>query len=149
MQMAFDQLDGAGSFKEPLGQTKVMQIRQRETQNHQGAKTHEICCLSRQLFNQTAAGSLRFEVTSLLFFFKFAFTYDNKIKSQTLFTISLTKRSFSDGSLIEISSVEFELLDSSSDATQLNCSKIFCRKLLQAQIAKRTKVQTIEAIVEM
>ena len=77
------------------------------------------------------------------------FTYDKKIKSQTLFTISLTKRSFSDGSLIEISSVEFELLDSSSDATQLNCSKIFCRKLLQAQIARRTKVQTIEAIVEM
>ena len=25
-----DQLDGAASFKEPLGQTKVMQIRQRE-----------------------------------------------------------------------------------------------------------------------
>ena len=63
-----DQLDGAGSFREPLGQTKVMQIRQ-ETQNHQGVIIHEICCLSRQLFNQTAAGSFRFEVTSLLFFF--------------------------------------------------------------------------------
>ena len=31
------QLDGAVSFRELLGQTKVMQIRQRETQNHQGA----------------------------------------------------------------------------------------------------------------
>ena len=63
-----DQLDGAGSFSEPLGQTKVMQICQRETQNHQGAITHEIYSISRQLFNQTAAGSLRFEVTSLLSF---------------------------------------------------------------------------------
>ena len=32
-----NRLDGAVSFWEPLGQTKVMQIRQRETQNHQGA----------------------------------------------------------------------------------------------------------------
>ena len=44
----FDRRDGAGSFREPLGQTKVMQIRQRETQNHQGAITHEICCLLSQ-----------------------------------------------------------------------------------------------------
>ena len=38
-----DRLDGAvvGSFWEPLGQTKVMQIRQRET-------THEICCLAAE-----------------------------------------------------------------------------------------------------
>ena len=36
-----DRLDGTGSFWEPLGQTKVMQIRQ-------GAITHEICCLSSQ-----------------------------------------------------------------------------------------------------
>ena len=36
-----DWLDGARSFREPLGQTKVMQIRQRET-------THEICCLAAQ-----------------------------------------------------------------------------------------------------
>ena len=31
-----DWLDGAVSFRELLGQTKVMQIRQGETQNHQG-----------------------------------------------------------------------------------------------------------------
>jgi hypothetical protein len=31
-----------------LGQTKVMQIRQRETLNHQGAITHEVCCLAAQ-----------------------------------------------------------------------------------------------------
>ena len=41
-------LDGAVSFTEPLGQTKVMQIRQGETQNHQGAITHEVCCLLSQ-----------------------------------------------------------------------------------------------------
>ena len=45
-----DQLDGAGSFWEPLGQTKVMQIRQKETQIHQGETTHEICCLAAQYF---------------------------------------------------------------------------------------------------
>ena len=44
-----DQLDGAGSFREPLGQTKVMQICQGETLNHQGARTHEVCCLGAQL----------------------------------------------------------------------------------------------------
>ena len=43
-----DWLDGAGSFWEPLGQTNVMQTRQRETQNHQGAITHEVCCLAAQ-----------------------------------------------------------------------------------------------------
>ena len=45
-----DQLDGAGSNREPLGQTKVMQIHlhQRETLNHQGAITHEVCCLAAQ-----------------------------------------------------------------------------------------------------
>jgi hypothetical protein len=43
-----DRLDGAGSNREPLGQTKVMQIRQRETLNHQGAITHEVCCLAAQ-----------------------------------------------------------------------------------------------------
>ena len=43
-----DRLDGAGSFWELLGQTKVMQIHQRETQNHQGAITHEVCCLAAQ-----------------------------------------------------------------------------------------------------
>jgi hypothetical protein len=31
-----------------LGQTKVMQIRQRETLKHQGAITHEVCCLAAQ-----------------------------------------------------------------------------------------------------
>ena len=40
-----DQLDGAGSFREPFGQTKVMQICQGETLDHQGAITHELCCL--------------------------------------------------------------------------------------------------------
>ena len=43
-----DRLDGTVSFREPLGQTKVMQIRQRETQNHQRAITHEVCCLAAQ-----------------------------------------------------------------------------------------------------
>ena len=32
------------SFRELLGQRKVMQIRQGETQSHQGAITHEVCC---------------------------------------------------------------------------------------------------------
>ena len=43
-----DQLDGAVSFREPLGQTKVMQIRQEETLNHQEVITHEVCCLAAQ-----------------------------------------------------------------------------------------------------
>jgi hypothetical protein len=42
-------LDGAESLWEPLGQTKVMQICQGETQSHQGAITHEFCCLAAQL----------------------------------------------------------------------------------------------------
>ena len=36
-----DYTDGAGKFMEPIGQTKVMQIRQRET-------THEICCFAAE-----------------------------------------------------------------------------------------------------
>ena len=40
-----NRLDGAVSFREPLGQTKVMKICQGETLNHQGAITHEVCCL--------------------------------------------------------------------------------------------------------
>ena len=43
-----DWLYGARSLREPLGQMKVMQIRQRETLNHQGAITHEVCCLAAQ-----------------------------------------------------------------------------------------------------
>ena len=43
-----DWLDGAWSFREPLDQTKVMQIRQRETQICQRETTHEICCLATQ-----------------------------------------------------------------------------------------------------
>jgi hypothetical protein len=43
-----DQLDGARSFWELLGQTKLIQIRQGETQNHQGAITHEVCCSAAQ-----------------------------------------------------------------------------------------------------
>ena len=44
-----DRLDGAVSFREPLGETKGMQIRQGETLNHQGAITYEVCCLVAQL----------------------------------------------------------------------------------------------------
>ena len=55
-----DWLDGTGSFGEPLGQTKVMQIRQRETQNHQGTITHEICCLAAQLFQTQTSPVMRF-----------------------------------------------------------------------------------------
>ena len=44
-----DRLDGTVSFKELFGQTKVMQIHQGETLNHQGAITHEVCCLAAQL----------------------------------------------------------------------------------------------------
>ena len=43
-----DWLDGAVRFREPLGQTKVMQIRQGEAINHQGAVTNEVCCLAAQ-----------------------------------------------------------------------------------------------------
>ena len=46
-----DWLDGAVSLREPLGQTKAMQIHQRETLNHQGAITHEVCCLAAQLIH--------------------------------------------------------------------------------------------------
>ena len=44
-----DRLDGAGSFWELLGQTKVTQIRKGETQSHKAVITHEVCCLSAQL----------------------------------------------------------------------------------------------------
>ena len=40
-RLCSDRLYGAVSFREPLGQTKVMQIRQWETLNHQGAITHK------------------------------------------------------------------------------------------------------------
>ena len=43
-----DRLDGAVSFRELLGQTKVMPIRQEETLNDQGAITYEVCCLAAQ-----------------------------------------------------------------------------------------------------
>ena len=36
-----DRPDGVVSFREPLGQTEVMQIRQ-------GAITHKVCCLAAQ-----------------------------------------------------------------------------------------------------
>jgi hypothetical protein len=36
------------SFRELLGQKRVMQIRQGETLSHQGAITHEVCCSSAQ-----------------------------------------------------------------------------------------------------
>ena len=44
-----DRLDGAVSFRELLGQTKVMQICKREKQNHQGAITNEVCCLAAKI----------------------------------------------------------------------------------------------------
>ena len=50
-----DWLDKAGSNRELLSQTKVMQIRQRETLNHQGAITHEVCCLAAQLLKRGRA----------------------------------------------------------------------------------------------
>ena len=40
-----------------LGQTKVMQIRQRETLSHQGAIIHEFCLSSAQLLLCTAEKS--------------------------------------------------------------------------------------------
>ena len=43
--------DGTVSFRELLGQTKVMQIRQGETLNHQWAITHEVCCLAAQKYH--------------------------------------------------------------------------------------------------
>ena len=54
-----DRLDGAVSFRKTLGQKKVMQIRQGETLNHQGAITHELCCLAAQLleFLKSSIGS--------------------------------------------------------------------------------------------
>ena len=36
-----DRLDGAGSNREPFGQSKGIKI-------HQGAKTHGICCIAAQ-----------------------------------------------------------------------------------------------------
>ena len=50
----FDGLDGAVSFRETFGETKVMQIRQGETLNYQGAITHEVCCLATQLEQNVA-----------------------------------------------------------------------------------------------
>ena len=54
-----DRLDGAVSFRELLGQTKVMQICQRETLNHQGAITQEVCCLAAQYHCTKNGVSLR------------------------------------------------------------------------------------------
>ena len=56
--------DGAWSFREPLGQTKVMQIRQEETLTHQEAITHEVCCLAAQL-DKTAIFVKSFEILEL------------------------------------------------------------------------------------
>ena len=41
-----DQIDSAGYFWEPLGHRQGMQIRQRETTNHQGAITHVVYLVS-------------------------------------------------------------------------------------------------------
>ena len=43
-----NRLDGAVSFRELLGQKRMMQIRQGETQSHQWAMTHEVCGSSAQ-----------------------------------------------------------------------------------------------------
>ena len=43
-----DLLDGILSFRGPLAQRKVMQIRQGETLNNQGTITLEVCCLAAQ-----------------------------------------------------------------------------------------------------
>ena len=56
-----DWLDGAGSFWEPLGQTKVMQIRQRGTQIRQRETTHEICCLAAQYQRNLSEISAEFQ----------------------------------------------------------------------------------------
>ena len=48
-----DWLDGAMRFRELLGQKKVIQIRQGETQNHQGVITRKVCCLAAQLLMVT------------------------------------------------------------------------------------------------
>ena len=53
----FDGLDGAVSFRETFGETKVMQIRQGETLNYQGAITYEVCCLAAQWVNTVFEGS--------------------------------------------------------------------------------------------
>ena len=52
-----DRQDGAVSFREPLGQTEVTQIRQGETLHHQGAITYELCCLAAQWVNTVFEGS--------------------------------------------------------------------------------------------
>ena len=57
-----DQLDGPVSFREPLGQTKAMQISQGETLNHQRAITHDICCLAAQKQLYTALHSLEIKL---------------------------------------------------------------------------------------
>ena len=41
-------LDGAVSFRELLGQKRVMQIPKGATLSHQGAITHEVYCSSAQ-----------------------------------------------------------------------------------------------------
>ena len=44
-----DRLDGPASFREPLGQTKVMHIRQGGgTLNHQGVIIYKVCCFAAQ-----------------------------------------------------------------------------------------------------
>ena len=48
MQIAFRLARWHWEFREPLGQTKMTQIHQWETQSHQGAITQEFFCLSAQ-----------------------------------------------------------------------------------------------------
>ena len=43
-----------------------MQIQQRETQNHQGAITHEVCCLAAQYSTFFENSSFSYEICSLV-----------------------------------------------------------------------------------
>ena len=52
IQMTFRLASWRCEFWELLGQSKLMQIHQRETQNHQGAITYEVCFLAAQ-FHKT------------------------------------------------------------------------------------------------
>ena len=52
-----------------LGQTKVMQIRQRETLSHQGAIIHEVCCLAAQYFGRQSCHSAWLLAKNLLKWF--------------------------------------------------------------------------------
>ena len=72
-----NRLVGAVSFWELLGQSKLMRIHQRETQNHQGAITHEVCFLVAQ-FHQ----NFYFLFTYVLWFTG-GFTFSMNLKNHS------------------------------------------------------------------